>query len=63
MLPDLVRQFIVERTGMRLFVLNSQFGQILEDGVTLDLELPSQLIDSNLRHLVLLPSIAARNAG
>jgi hypothetical protein len=37
MLPYLVGKFVVQRTGMRL-LLNPEYGKILQDEVTLDLQ-------------------------
>ena len=40
--------FYVNRTGMRFFLGNAGFGQIVNDGLRLDLELASQFVDSDL---------------
>jgi hypothetical protein len=40
--------FYFNRTGMRLFLGNSGFGQIVNDGLCLDLEFTSQFVDSDL---------------
>jgi hypothetical protein len=40
--------FYFNRTGMRFFLGNSGFRQIINDGLRLDLELASQFVDSDL---------------
>jgi len=42
------RGFYLDRTGMRFFLGNAGFGQIVNDGLCLDLELASQFVDSDL---------------
>jgi hypothetical protein len=42
------RGFYFNRTGMRLFLGNSGFGQIVNNGFCLDLEFASQFVDSDL---------------
>ncbi len=44
----LYRGFYLDRTGMRFFLGNAGFGQIVNDGLCLDLELTSQFVDSDL---------------
>ena len=47
-LAHLYRSFYLNRAGMRFFLGNSGFGQIVDDGFCLDLELASQFVDSDL---------------
>jgi hypothetical protein len=47
-LAHLYRGFYLDRAGMRLFLGNAGFGQIVNDGLCLDLELASQFVDSDL---------------
>ncbi len=42
------RGFYLNRAGMRLLLGNAGFGQIVNDGLCLDLELASQFVDSDL---------------
>ena len=44
----LYRGFYLNRAGMRLFLGNPGFGQIVDDGLCLDLEFASQFVDSDL---------------
>jgi len=44
----LYRGFYLDRTRMRFFLGNAGFGQIVDDGLCLDLELASQFVDSDL---------------
>jgi hypothetical protein len=53
MFPNLVGKFVVQRAGMRLF-LNSEYGKILEDEMTLDLQFTRQNVDSYIAHSVFL---------
>ena len=48
MLAHLYRGFHFNRTGMRFLLGDSGFGQIVNDGLCLDLELASQFVDSDL---------------
>jgi hypothetical protein len=48
MFTHLYRGFYVDRAGMRFFLGNAGFGQIVNDGLCLDLELASQFVDSDL---------------
>jgi hypothetical protein len=47
-LAHLYRGFYFDRAGMRLLLGNAGFGQIVNDGLCLDLELASQFVDSDL---------------
>jgi hypothetical protein len=42
------RGFYFDRTGVRFFLGNAGLGQIIDDGLGLDLELASQFVDSDL---------------
>jgi hypothetical protein len=53
MFANLVSQFVVQRTGMRL-LLNPEYGKILQDEVTLDLQFTRQNVDSYVAHSVFL---------
>jgi hypothetical protein len=53
MFPNLVGKLVVQRTGMRL-LLNPEYGKILQDEVTLDLQFTRQNVDSYIAHSVLL---------
>jgi hypothetical protein len=48
MLAHLYCGFHLDRTGMRFFLGDAGFGQIINDGLCLDLELTSQFVDSDL---------------
>ena len=48
MLAHFYRGCDLDRTGMRLFLGDAGFGQIVNDGLCLDLELASQFVDSDL---------------
>jgi hypothetical protein len=48
MLAHLHGSFYLDRAGMRFFLGNAGFGQIVDDGLCLDLELASQFVDSDL---------------
>ena len=47
---EIQHDFIVERTGVRLFLCDAQFRQQLQNDVRLDLEFSSQLVDANFTH-------------
>jgi hypothetical protein len=40
--------FHIDRAGMRFFLGNAGVGQIVDDGLCLDLEFASQFVDSDL---------------
>src|SRR5262245_41354982 len=40
----------LQRTGMRLFLGNANFGQHVENGFALDFQLSGQIVDSDLTH-------------
>ena len=46
--PDFIYDIVVHRTGMGLLFPDSQFGQQFEYSLGLDLQLSSQLVNSNL---------------
>jgi hypothetical protein len=48
MLAHLYGGFHLDRTGVRFLLGNAGFGQIVNDGLCLDLELASQFVDSDL---------------
>jgi hypothetical protein len=48
--PELFGDILIDRAGMRLLLCNAEFGQLLKDQMRLDLQVPSQLINSNLLH-------------
>jgi hypothetical protein len=49
--PDLNRDIIINRAGVRFLLSDAEPGQQLEDPVVWNLELPSQLVDANLTHI------------
>jgi hypothetical protein len=49
MFPNLVGNYFVQRTGMRL-PLNPEYGKILQDEVALDLQFTRQNVDSYIAH-------------
>jgi hypothetical protein len=53
MFPNLVGELVVKRTGMRLS-LNPEYGKIIQDEVTLDLQFTRQNVDSYVAHSVFL---------
>jgi len=69
MLAHLYSGFYIDRAGMRFLFSNAGFGQIVNDGLCLDLELASQFVDSDLIRLGhcppgrLLFSLLVRNFG
>jgi hypothetical protein len=46
------RDIVVERARMRFLICYAEFAELVEDDIRLDLELASQLIDSNFAHTV-----------
>jgi hypothetical protein len=48
MLAHLYRGFYLDRAGMRFFLGNAGLGQIVDDGLGLDLEFARQFVDSDL---------------
>ncbi len=50
MFPNGVGQIVVERTRMRLLVVNADLGQKVDDLAGLDLQLSRELVNSNLAH-------------
>jgi hypothetical protein len=50
--PHFQRDIVVERARMRFLVCYAEFAELIEDDIRLDLELASQLIDSNFAHTV-----------
>jgi len=55
--PD--RHVFVDGAGVRLLFGDAQFGQPVQDLVSLDFELPGQLVDANLLHRKNLLSLTA----
>jgi hypothetical protein len=53
MFPNLVGKLVVKRTGMRL-LLHPEYGKIIQDEVTLDLQFTRQNVDSYVAHSVFL---------
>jgi hypothetical protein len=49
-LTQLDRDIFIDRAGVRLFFRDAQFGEPLEDLVSLDFQFPRQLVDTNLLH-------------
>jgi hypothetical protein len=47
---ELVHHVIFQRAGVRLFISNAQFGELLQYFVSFDFQLPRQLVDSDLSH-------------
>jgi len=48
--PDFVREVVIERTGVRFLVRNTQFGQVLYNHVALYFQFACQFVDPNLPH-------------
>jgi hypothetical protein len=53
MFPNFVGKLVVQRAGMRL-LFNPEYGKILDDEVTLDLQFTRQNVDSYIAHSVFL---------
>ena len=53
MFPNLIRKFVVERTGMRL-LLDPEFSEILQDEMALDFQFTRQEVDSYVAHALFL---------
>jgi hypothetical protein len=51
---------VFERTGMRLLLGDTDFGQHIENRFAFDFQLPGQIIDSNLTHPPLCSSALSR---
>jgi hypothetical protein len=49
--PHFFRLVVLERTGVRLLLGDSNFGENIKDGLALDFQFPGQVVDSNLTHL------------
>ena len=45
-----IRFVVFERTGMALFLGNSDFGKHIENGLAFDFQFSRQIVDSNLAH-------------
>jgi hypothetical protein len=41
---------VFQRAGMRLFISDAEFGELLEYFVSFDFQLPRQLVNSDLSH-------------
>jgi hypothetical protein len=48
--PQLYRHVFIDRAGMRLLFTDAQFGEPVKDFVSLDFQLPCQLVNPNLLH-------------
>jgi hypothetical protein len=48
--PHFLRFVILERTGVRLLLGDSNFGEDIKNGLALDFQFPGQIVDSNLTH-------------
>jgi hypothetical protein len=49
-LPDYLRNWLINGTGVSLLFADAELGQHVDDGVGGDLQLPCELIDSNFSH-------------
>jgi hypothetical protein len=49
--PDLDRDILINRAGVRFLFSDAEPGQQLEDPIVWNLELSSQLVDANLTHI------------
>jgi hypothetical protein len=47
---ELVDYVVVQRAGVRLFIRDAQFGELLQYFVSLNFQLPRQLVNSDLSH-------------
>jgi hypothetical protein len=47
---QLVHYIVVQRAGVRLFIRDAQLGKLLQYFVSLNFQLPRQLVDSDLSH-------------
>jgi len=47
---QLVHYVVVQRAGVRLFIRDAQFGELLQYFVSLNFQLPRQLVNSDLSH-------------
>jgi len=47
---QLVHHVVVQRAGVRLFIRDAQFGELVEYFVSLNFQLPRQLVNSDLSH-------------
>jgi hypothetical protein len=61
-LPDLFRNVVVHRAGMRLLFADAEFRQQVQNRARLYLKFTSQLVDANLLHRVVTTLPAAPNA-
>jgi hypothetical protein len=48
--PHFLRLMILERTGVRLLLSDSNFGENIKNGLAFNFQLPGQIVDSNLTH-------------
>jgi len=48
--PHFFRLMVLEGTGVRFFLGNSNFGENVKNGLAFDFQLPGQIVDSNLTH-------------
>jgi hypothetical protein len=58
--PYLVRFVVFERTGMRLLLGDTDFGQHIENCFAFYFQLPGQIVDSNLAHPPSIPPKISR---
>jgi hypothetical protein len=47
---QLVHYVVVQRAGVRFFIRDAQFGELLQYFVSLNFQLPRQLVNSDLSH-------------
>jgi hypothetical protein len=47
---ELVHYVVVQRAGVRLFIRDAQFGELFQYFVSLNFQLPRQLVNSDLSH-------------
>ena len=50
MRPDFVGEVVIECTGVRFLVRNTQFGQVLYNHIALHFQFTCQFVDPNLPH-------------
>jgi len=50
MRADFIGLIIIERTGVRFLVRNTNFGQVLDHHITLHFQFTCQFVDPNLPH-------------
>jgi hypothetical protein len=50
MLPDLISKIVIERTGMRFLIGNTQFRQVVQNQMTFHFQFSCQFVNPNLSH-------------